>query len=253
MPGPQKGQRRAIGSILAAGALLLGGRAMAQPNSLGAALFGQRPAAAPAVAKYQADPGETFVFERAPAGVAFLKFEDNSEIWALRPTPGPRGDVIYKNDVGEPVLRATRLGGLTLFTPQRPGGMAAAFAGPAAPPRPSTSIGPEALYNMLAQASIRASRAAQRLVEFDAPDVKAFADWVFADAANIAAEAFARVAGRGKAGRRAVARFARVQLSAGRGPDAVATGEVVQITVAPEQGVAGRPSSERIAYAISRR
>jgi hypothetical protein len=253
MPGPLTGQRRAVGPLVVALALLLCGRAIAQPNSLGAALFGPRPAAAPVVAKYQADPGETFVFERAPAGVAFLKFEDSSEIWALRPTPGPRGDVIYKNDVGEPVLRATRLGGLTLFTPDRPGGMAAAFAGPAAPPRPATSIGPEALYNMLVQASLRASRAAQHLVKFEAPDVRALADWVFADAASVTAEAFTRVAGRGKSGRAAVARFARVQLSSGRGPSAVAVGEVVQITVAPEQGVAGRPSSERIASVISRR
>nr|QQZ52104.1 DUF4908 domain-containing protein [Phenylobacterium glaciei] len=45
----------------------------------------------------------------------------------------PRGDIIYKNDLGEPVLRATRLGGLTLFTPDRPGGTAAALAGAVRP------------------------------------------------------------------------------------------------------------------------
>jgi hypothetical protein len=253
MPGPLAGQRRFVGSLMFAVALAFGGAAVAQPNSLGAALFGARPSAAPVVARYQADPGETFVLERAAQGVAFLKFEDSNEIWALRPTPGPRGDVIYKNDLGEPVLRATRLGGLTLFTPDRPGGMAAAFAGPATPPRPPTSIGPVALFRALLQASNRASQAARRQVEFAAPEVRAFADWVIADAANLAADAFARVAGRGKGGQAAVARFARVQFIEGRGPGAVVVGEVVQITVAPEQGLAGRPSSQRIAYIISRR
>jgi hypothetical protein len=241
---------------LSASLMLLAGAssAFAEPTSLGAALFGPRSGRSgslPETARFQVDPKTSFVLDRS-GGEALLKFEDSYEVWALRPTPGPRGDLIYKNDMGEPVLRATRLGGVTLFTSDRPGGTAAAFVGSAPAPRPLTSIGPVALYNILLQSSIRASRAAQHPVEFDAPDVGSAGDWVFADAANLAAEAFNRVASRVRAGRTLVARFIKVQFATGHGPAAVAVGQVVQITVAPDQGVAGRPSSERIAFVISR-
>ena len=91
-----------------------------------------------------------------------MKFDDSPEIWALRPHPAPRGDVIYKNDLGEPMLRATRLGGLTLFTADRPGGSPAALTGAGGALR-LAPLSPQALLEKLAQASARATRAARRL------------------------------------------------------------------------------------------
>ena len=79
----------------------------------------------------------------------------------LQPQPAPRGDIIYKNDLGQPVLRATRLGGLTVFTQERPSGAPAALVGDSNPLRLPV-LGPEALLQKLAQASARASRAARR-------------------------------------------------------------------------------------------
>jgi hypothetical protein len=215
---------------------------------------GAHPAGPPASARYQVEAGGSFILDTEPGKPAFLKFEGSPEIWALRATPGPRGDVIYKNDMDEPVLRATRLGGVTLFTPDQPEGLPAAMIGQAAPPRMPMDMGLEVLFNIFVEASSRASRAAQHLVVFEGPeDLNPSTAPVFADAAIIVSQAFARVSGQGKTSRLLLARFAKVEFSAGRGPGAATKGEVVRITVCPDQGIAGRPSSQRIATILSRR
>ncbi len=234
---------------------MVAGRAFAgDPSTLRDALFGpeSHDFDRPSVARYRDDAGEDFTLDRAAKNEALLKFEGDPEIWALRPTPGPRGDVIYKNDRGEPVLRATQVGGLTLFTPARPSGVAAAFMGQAPAPR-SAFLGPEAFVQLVTQASARASRAAGRLVEFDVPEVTPLTEAVFAQAVIITSTAFARVAQRGKEGLGLIGRFADVRFVPGRGPGAAAKGQTMQITVAPQLGVAGRPSSEWVVQAISRR
>jgi hypothetical protein len=105
---------------------------------------------APAVARYVSEDGDGFVLDRTQPK-PLLKFDNNPEVWALAPHPGPRGDTIYKNDLGEPVLRATRLGGVTVFTDQRPGGSAAALAG-GGPALRLSPLGPQALLERLADA-----------------------------------------------------------------------------------------------------
>jgi hypothetical protein len=228
----------------------------AERSSLGEFLFGSQHAApAPAVARYAVeDGGASFVLDAAPGRPAYLKFEGSGEIWALHATAGPRGDIIYKNDVDEPMLRATHLGGVTLFTPDQPDGMPAAFMGQAQPPRMSTDIGPEALWNIFVQASARASHMAEHLVVFEGPqDITAASAPVFADAAILTSQAFMKVGSKGKAGKTLIARFVKVEFNSGRGAAAATRGQVVQITVCPDQGVAGRPSSQRIASVISRK
>lgn len=240
----------------AATVMSLSGQATAAESSnLRDFLFG-RPdleAAVPTVARYEGEGGRAFTFDRVDRGQALLKFDNDPEIWALTPTSGPRGDIIYKNDMGEPVLRATRLGGLTVFTTGRPEGAAAAFVGRATPPRPPAVLGPEALTQLALQASARASRAAQRLVEFAAPEVTPVTEAIYADAFTITAEAFVRVSQRGPVAEKMVTRFSLVRFLTGRGPSATTTGQTVQITLAPQMGIAGRPSSELIAAVISRR
>ena len=222
-------------------------------SSLGQMLFGTPRLALPVIARYQVDAGESFVLDAIPGKPAFLKFEDSPEIWTLHPTPGPRGDVIYKNDMDEPMVRATHLGGLTLFTPNQPEGMPAAFLGQGIAPRIAFDVTPEMLLNILVQASARASRMAQHLIVFEAPDTTPGSTPMFADAAIITSQAFTRVGSRGKDGRSLVARFSKVEFNAGNGPNAIAIGEVIRVVIAPEKGVAGRPSSERIASVLARR
>jgi hypothetical protein len=119
--------------------------ALAGPQTLREGLFGERPlpgrGVSPPVARYVSEDGDAFVLDRSQTRV-YMKFEDSSEIWTLRPYPAPRGDVIYKNDLGEPMLRATRLGGLTLFTPDRPGGSFLSRRTPRRPLRRSSPMRP---------------------------------------------------------------------------------------------------------------
>ena len=205
----------------------------------------------PAVARYTADRGDAFVLDRA-AKTTLLRFDDSQEIWALFATPGPRGDLIYKNDVGEPMLRVSRLGGVTLFTDVQPMGAAAWVVSQAGALRLSAPIGPEGLFNVLAEASRRASRAAQHLVAFDAPDTSPASEVVFADAFTITSEAFVRMGAAGGRGRAVLQRVMQVSFLPGRAPDVTTAGARVEIVVAPELGVAGRPSSERILTVLER-
>ena len=256
----KRGRAGALAGLAGLAASLFAPPASAQVNALRGALFGQKPAqernfATPPVAQYRAESGVAFVVDRTAGKDLLLRFNGETEIWALRPTPGPRGDIIYKNDIGEPMLRATRLGGLTLFTTELPQGSAAAIAGPAAQlkiPHVPTTPNAVALLQIVTQASARTSRAAQRLINFEANDVAPGAESLFADAVTLTADVFIDLATR-DGGRAQMARYSRIRVVAGPGASAVVAGNLVQITVAPDQGFAGRPSSHSIAAALLRR
>jgi hypothetical protein len=253
MKGEPTAYRKATcAALLFATALGIQGPAAAGPMSLRDGLFGSRrfdrAPAAPLVARYVSEDGDGFTFDRSQPR-PLMKFDDSFEVIALAPHPAPRGDVIYRNDMGEPVLRATRLGGLTLFAGQRPGGSAAALAGGAAPLR-LAGLAPQQLLERLAQASARASRAARRLIPFDAQATPTSSALV-ADAAMVASEAVVRMA-RGGA-HAALDRLQKVQLVEGRKPNAELNHGVMEITVVPARGLAGRPSSDRIAAAADAR
>ena len=59
-----------------------------------------------------------------------LRVDWRDETWVLRPTAAPRGDVIYRNDAGDQLLRVTPGGGMTVYTPLAPGGSPASLSGP---------------------------------------------------------------------------------------------------------------------------
>jgi hypothetical protein len=244
-----------VAAFAVAMAMLSAGPAAAMgPGSLRDNLFGARPSSQDQrvslpVARYVSQEGDVFILDRSQPR-PLLKFEDSSEVWVLRPQPAPRGDVLYMNDVGEPMLRATRLGGLTLFTEDRPGGTAAALAGMSGALR-LAQLGPQQLLERLAQASAKATRAARRLISFEA-DASPGSSAITADAAMVAAEAVTRIARRPDA-KTLLARIGKVRLVEGRKASATLQQGVIEITVAPADGLAGRPSSDRImAVAASR-
>lgn len=204
----------------------------------------------PAVARYVADDGREFVLDRRGPAV-LMKFENSAEVWVLEPVPAPRGDVIYRNDLGKPVLRATRLGGLTLFTPEQPSGAAAALAGEAGEIGFMPPVSGGGLLQKLAQASGKASQAAQHLIAFEAEQVFPGSEPLIADAAVVAAEAIVRLTQK-TGGRQALAKIAKIVLVPGDHPEVKIKGEVIDIMVAPARGPAGRPSSERIVAALTR-
>jgi hypothetical protein len=196
----------------------------------------------PTVARFVSEDGDGFIFDRSQPQ-PLLKFDNSFEVWVLTPSPAPRGDVIFKNDAGEPVLRATRLGGLTVFTQHNPQGEAAALEG-ATSPFHLLVIGPQALGERLVAASARASHAARHLITFDA-EATPPSSGLIADAAMIVSEAVVRISRRADASG-FLARLQIVKLREGHKAQVQFKAETLSVTVAPDQGVAGRPSSERI-------
>jgi hypothetical protein len=246
MSGKQTASRRAIyTALLSAVALGYGAPASAGPaDKLRDSLFKNRPGeiAGPQTACYMSEDGRVFTLDRTqPAPL--LKFEDSPEVWALAPNPAPRGDVIYKNDLGEPMLRATRLGGFTLFTDKRPSGEAVSLARGCAPLR-LLILGPQALSERLLQASVRSGRAARRSVLFEAEATPNSAALI-ADAAMVVTLAYMRVASR-DGGRALLGKVGKVQFAEGRRPSVSFAGGTLRIVVAPSEGLAGRPSSEKV-------
>ena len=75
----------------------------------------------PPSARYVAGTGQGFTLDVTGAR-PLLRFDRSTEIWVLRPTPAPRGDIIYRNDNGDQVLRVTPDGGVTLYTTAAPQG-----------------------------------------------------------------------------------------------------------------------------------
>lgn len=208
----------------------------------GASVGRGRAEIAPSIARYVAMDDRAFVLDRSTR-TPLLKFEGSQEVWILRPAPGPRGDVIYKDDLGRQMVRASRMGGVTVFTADRPSGLPAALTGQAVSIRPS-AVSPEALLGHFVRQAVRVSRAVGRRVPFEAPEVTAETSTLFADAATTTAEALVRYSGQRQGG--LAARLRRVRFVAGAQPNVAVSGGTLNVTVAPNQGFAGRPSSERI-------
>jgi hypothetical protein len=235
--------------VVAAALLGASAPAVAAPMLQNILPFGDnRSAPAPPVAHYVGAEGQSFVLDRASGPQPLLKFDDNPEVWALQPSPAPRGDTIYRNDLGAPVLRSTRLGGLTLFSSQEPEGSPAAMDGDADDLQPPSGIPPGALLQRMIQASARASRAAQHLITFTAPSVSPQSAPLFADSATVAAEALVRLARRPE-GRVFLTKLDKLVFLQGPKPVVSMSGAVMQIVVAPGKGFAGRPSSDRVVRA----
>ena len=204
--------------------------------------------ATPQVARFYIQEGGAFILDRSH-NPSLLKFDDSSEVWALSMSRGPRGDILFKDDVGDTLLRATKMGGMTVFTPQRPEGSAAALVGTASALR-DAPMGPTALYQHMIMASIRCSHAARHLVSFEAPDADPRSAPLLADAAGLAVEAIVSIAGRPN-GKTATGRVTRVVLLAGSKAGVSLQHGVLIITVNPGQGLGGHPSSMRIEQEIA--
>jgi hypothetical protein len=242
MAAPLAALRLVVTCALGLTGLALAPPAVAGPFTLRAHLTPRSDT--PLIGRYETDEGGVFVLDRS-AQRPLLKFEDDPEIWVLQPAPGPRGDVIYRNDLGEEMLRATSLGGMTVFTEKRPGGSAAALDGASAPLRVA-SLSPAGLFTRFYQASVRVSRAAQHQIAFETrQDAEAASAAYLADAAVVASEALVDMASRPQ-DKAMLAHVVDVVIAQGGKPNAAMQHGVLTITIVPSQGVFGRPSSRKI-------
>lgn len=256
-----RGKLASLGGLVAAAVLGASLPVCAQPFPRNISPFGdvQGPSNPP-VAKYAAGQGLSFTFDRSTdQSAALLKFDGSGEVWVLQPSPGPGGVTIYRNDVGDPVVRVTRLGGVTLYTPRAPEGMPAALLGGAEDLTPPPVIPLDSFVQRGVQAAYRASLAiqqslgVQRPITFSTPNLVPL-PWTpqFTDAFNVAADAIVKMSRERKA-KAFLAKLERVQFVVGQRPEVAINGSVITITLVPTKGFAGRPSSDRIIKAAPKK
>lgn len=252
MAAPLTAIRLVLIGAVGLSAAVLAAVAAAAPMTLHEAFMGgghlaDKPTGPPA-ARYQTDEGGVFILDRTTPQ-PLLKFADDPEIWVLHTAQGPHGDVIYRNDLGEQMLRATGLGGLTVFTLHRPAGSAAAYDGAGQPLRIGP-INPVQLRDNFYQASFRASRFARHEIAFETGrDAEPGTATAYADAAQVTSEAIVDIAALPN-GRLLLTRFNDVVITQGGRPNAVLQKGKLIVTIVAKDGVAGRPSSRRIARAV---
>jgi hypothetical protein len=107
----------------------------------------------------------------------------------------------------------------------------------------------QALYQRLYQASVRVSRAVQRMMQFEVIDADAAIAEPYAEAAVSAADALVAIAALPD-GRRRLAAIHSVRVVRDLSPGASVEGGTLVITVNPSMGDAGRPTSADIVRAI---
>ncbi len=197
--------------------------------------------AVPPTGRYVAESGEAFILDRSGQR-PLLRFDRRDETWVLRPTAAPRGDVIYRNDAGDQLLRVTPGGGMTVYTPRAPGGSPASFAGPGQSLTPPT-LGPVLLWSLMARRSELISEAIGRLVFVDLTGDRSEALCV--EALIVTTDAVLRIA-RSPTARQTLDQLRSITIIEGqRASVTYARGRLV-VTVDPDEGMAGRPSSARV-------
>jgi hypothetical protein len=224
-------------------------------SSLKDKMFGKRVEdgrahAAPKVAHYISEDGQSFVFDESQ-GFPFLRFDGDDEVWVLTPTPGTKGDIIYKNDVGEQMLKATRWGGMVLFSDDRPMGDPVAVTGKAEAFQPD-AMTPTLLWLSMVRASKRASQAADHQIVFDGHDASAESASLFFTASEATSDAIVHVALQSRTGRQSLAGLREVHFVEGRPPSAHMDKGILTLKLDVSRGAwAGHVSSKRVVNVLT--
>lgn len=201
--------------------------------------------ALPPTGRYVSESGENFIFDRSGSRPLF-RFERREETWILRPTPAPRGDIIYRNDQGAQVLRVTPGGGMTLYTVRAPSGTPAAIAGPATS-LAMPVLGPARLFQLLQQRSGLVTSALGRTIEINLSGEQS--EVLCVEALMISTEAVLRMS-RSVTQRERLAGLRSITIVEGGRMSVTFSRGDLRVVVNPAQGISGRPSSARIIRAF---
>ncbi|MDP3803792.1 DUF4908 domain-containing protein [Brevundimonas sp.] len=201
--------------------------------------------ALPPTGRYVADSGDAFTLDRSGQR-PLLRFDRRDETWVLRPTAAPRGDVIYRNDAGDQLLRVTPGGGMTVYTARAPGGSPASLAGPGQSLTPPT-LGPFLLFQLMERRSAMISQALGRLVEINLSGERSEALCV--EALIVTTDAVIRIA-RSPTARQHLGQLRSITIIEGQRTSVTFARGQLTVVVNPDEGMAGRPSSARVIRTI---
>lgn len=171
------------------------------------------------------------------------------EIYSLRPTRGPRGDVIYKNVEGETLLRIASYGGATVFWPGENRGFAASksFGDDAPLQLPQADVATAARRAQAATAVISAITGAPIVFNIGAQPVMGVDAPVLADAVMRAADGIKAVADDPTGARIVASRLKSVLFVESDAPGVTLTETALEIRYVPNSDIDGRPSSAAVA------
>ena len=201
--------------------------------------------AVPPTGRYVAESGEAFILDRSGQR-PLLRFDRRDETWVLRPTAAPRGDVIYRNDAGDQLLRVTPGGGMTVYTPLAPGGSPASFSGPGQSLTPPI-LGPLQLWSLMARRSDMISQALGRLVGINLTGERS--ESLCVEALIVTTDAVLRIA-RSPTARQSLDRLTTITIIEGDRASVTYIGGRLVVTVDPDEGMAGRPASARVIQSL---
>lgn len=199
----------------------------------------------PPVGRYVAESGDAFTLDRS-GRYPLLRFDRREETLVLRPSPAPRGDVIYRNDTGEQVLRVTSSGGMTVFTPRAPGGSPVSLSGSSRSLEPPV-LGPIRLWSLMARRSEMISQALGRLVTIHLTGDRSEALCV--EALIVTTDAVIRIA-RSPTANEHLGRLRSISITEGSRASVTYANGRLSVVVNPDEGMAGRPSSARVIQTI---
>ncbi len=205
----------------------------------------------PVVAHFVSARGEGFVLDESQAA-PLLRFDGDDEVFQLTAKPGANGDVIFRNDVGDPVLKATRLGGMILFAGVHADvGDPAAVTGQASAFTPD-HLNPAELWLHMAKSALRVSHACDHRIDInadeDTPGEAAIT--LFAETVSVTTDALLQVASQTDT-RHSLDKVHEVHLIEGRPPGAHIENGVLIVKLDPSRGTwGGHPSSKRIVNVV---
>lgn len=199
----------------------------------------------PPVGRYVSESGEAFTLDRSGQR-PLLRFDRRDETWVLRPTAAPRGDIVYRNDAGQQILRMTPGGGMTVFTTRAPSGSPASFTGPGESLTTPT-LGPLQLWQLMARRSALISQATGRLITINLDGERSEALCV--EALIVTTDAVIRMA-RSPSARGNLSRLRSIVITESNRSRVTFANGVLRVELDPDQGMAGRPSSVRVIRAL---
>ena len=207
----------------------------------------------PVVAHFVSARGEGFVLDETQAAAPLLRYDGDDEVFQLTAKPGANGDLTFRNDVGQTVLKATRLGGMILFSSAHADvGDPAAVTGQANAFTPD-HLNPTELWLHMAKSALRVTRACDHQVLFSG-DKDNIDEGIpnetiinlFAESVSVTTDALVQVAAQTDT-RHSLDKLHEVHLIEGRPPGAHIEKGVLIIKLDPSRGTwGGHPSSKRI-------
>ena len=204
----------------------------------------------PNVAHFVSARGAGFVLDESQAE-PLLRFDGDDEVFQLTAKSGANGDITFRNDVGEPVLKVTGLGGTILFS-----GAHEDVGDPAAVTGQATAFAPDRLTLTelvlhMTRSSVRVTHACDHLFIFNA-DAEAdekggdSALPLFAESVSVTTDALLQVASQADT-RHSLDKLHEVHLIEGRPPSAYIENGILFVKLDPSRGTwGGHPSSKRI-------